>query len=380
VNNIPVWPISNEEEQIAVNKVLASGLWWRNVGTEVKAFEKEFADYNNCTGCVSVCNGTVAIEIALKILGISEGDEVIVPDMTFYSTVSAVLICKAVPVMVDVSPETFCIDINEIKKNVTNKTKAIIVVHMAGNVCDMDEICAFAKEKNIYVIEDAAHAHGALYKGKKAGSLADCSTFSFQNAKLLTSGEGGAVLCNNKELLNKMFLYSNCGRAENDTTYQHIMTATNARLSELQGAVLRVQLRRLNEQHKLRCRNYKLLSEMFKDIPGIKMQYINDSVESSHYMVMFYYDKCHFNNKSREEFVAYLKNNGISCNRAFEAIHRLPVFSSLDSSKWKVCKDSADKKMNSEIIAENAVGLNHSVLLGNDEYLQFIVKTIKEFK
>lgn len=380
MNNIPVWPISNEEEQIAVNRVLTSGLWWRNVGTEVKAFEKEFADYNNCLGCVSVCNGTVAIEIALKMLGISEGDEVIVPDMTFYSTVSAVLSCKAVPIMVDVSLETFCIDINEIKKNVTDKTKAIIVVHMAGNICDMDEICAFAKEKNIYVIEDAAHAHGALYKGRMAGSLADCSTFSFQNAKLLTAGEGGAILSNNKDLLNKMFLYSNCGRAENDTTYQHIMTATNARLSELQGAVLRVQLRRLKIQHDLRCRNYKLLSEMLKEIPGIKMQSIDSTVESSHYMVMIYYDKCYFNNKSRDDFVAYLRNNGISCNRAFEAIHRLPVFSSLDSSKWKVCKESANKKMNSEIIAENAVGLNHSVLLGNVEYLQFIVKTIKKLK
>lgn len=380
MNNVPVWPVSDEEEQVAVNRVLTSCLWWRNIGTEVKAFEKEFADYNNCAGCVSVCNGTVAIEIALKMLGISEGDEVIVPDMTFYSTVSAVLSCNAVPIMVDVSPETFCIDLNEIKKNVTYKTKAIIVVHMAGNVCDMDEIYAFAKEKNIYVIEDAAHAHGALYKGRMAGSLADCSTFSFQNAKLLSSGEGGAVLSNNEELLNKMFLYSNCGRAENDTTYQHIMLATNARLSELQGAVLRVQLRRLKEQHDLRCRNYNILSEMLKDILGLKMQYIDSSVESSHYMVMFYYDKSCFNNKSRDEFVAYLKKNGIPCNRAFEALHRLPVFSALDSSKWKVCRESADRKMHSEIIAENVVGLNHSVLLEDVDYLQSVVKIIKNFK
>lgn len=375
----PVWPYADEKEEKALKEVLESGQWWRNAGTQVKLFEKEFAEYLQCEDSVSVVNGTAAIEIALKALKIGAGDEVIVPGFTFYSTVSSVLAVGAIPVLVDISKDDFCLDPKLIKKAVTDKTKAIIVVHMAGKMADMDEINKIAKENNLYVIEDAAHAHGAEYKGKKAGSLSDCSTFSFQNAKLITAGEGGLIASSNSEFLKNAFFESNCGRAEGDTTYQHVLVGTNARLSEFQGAVLRVQLARLEEQLILRNKNYDYIKELLENIPGLKLQVIDDYVTlDSHYMVMFYYDKACFNGKTRDEFVKYLKENGVPCNRSFEAIHRLPIMKTIGEGKWRF-GDEDNKCRVSEEVADNVVCLNHNILLGDHALLDYVVELIKNF-
>lgn len=376
---IPVWPYSDEREEAEIKKVFEHGQWWRNAGTEVKLFEQEFAQYLGCSGSVSVANGTVALEIALKALKIQTGDEVIVPDFTFYSTVSAVMAVGAKPVLVDVSKDDFCLTPALLEEAISEKTKAIIVVHMAGKVADMDSINEIAKKHDLYVIEDAAHAHGAEYKGKKAGSLGTCGTFSFQNAKLMTSGEGGLISSNDEKFLNTAFLESNCGRAEGDTTYQHVLVGTNARLSEFQGAILRCQLARLNQQLKLREENYLYLKEALEKLPGITLQKNDESVTlNSHYMVMFYYDKQYFNEKPRDEFVQYLKQNGVPCNRSFEAIHRLPIMSSIGDGNWRFGNEETGCKV-SESIADTVVCLNHNILLGNRALLDDIVDIIKGF-
>lgn len=382
--NVPLWPYSDNKEEKAISEVLKSGVWWRNAGTQVKLFEKDFADYHCCKGGITVANGTVAIEIALKAFSIKEGDEIIVPAFTFFSTVSAVLAIKAKPVIVDVSPDTFCIDPLEIKKAITSKTKAIIVVHIAGHAADMDEINKIAKGNNIYVIEDSAHAHGAEYKGEKVGSLSDCSTFSFQNAKLMTAGEGGIILSNNMDFLHTVLLEMNCGREENDTNYEHVLVGTNARLSELQGSVLRVQLSRLDEQIKLREDNYQYLCGLLEKIRGIKMQKIKDEITlSSHYMVMFYYDKTYFNNKSRNDFVKYLKEKGIPANRSYESIYKLPIFKTLSKESWGIVGVEDENGQihcrNSEKISDEVVCLSHNILLGDRNLIKMIVDVIKSF-
>lgn len=384
-DKIPEWPYADQKEEAAVVKVLKTTNWWRNTGTEVKAFEKEFAKYHDCIGGISVTNGTVAIEIALKALEIGEGDEVIIPAFTFYSTVSAVLAVNAIPVIVDVLPDTYCIDPVQIEKAISNKTKAIIPVHMAGQVAEMYIINDIASRHNLYVIEDSAHAHGAVWKGRKAGSFSTCSTFSFQNAKLMTAGEGGIILSNNEELLNKIFLQSNCGRAESDTAYQHVLKGTNARLSEIQGAILRVQLSRLEEQINLREENYKYLGSLLEKIPGIGLQSISKDMDRHpHYMIMFYYDKHYFNGVPRDEFVQYIKKAGIPSNRSFESIHKLPVFEKLEANKWRVVgTQGEDGKLhcpNSERISNEAVCLSHNILLGNRELLESIAKYIEDFQ
>ena len=381
---VPMWPYSDKREEEQVIEVLRSGCWWRNAGTKAKLFEKEFAAYQDCKGGISVANGTVAIEVALKSLDIKEGDEVIVPAFTFYSTISAVLAVKAIPVIVDVLADTYCIDPQEIRRAITDKTKAIIPVHMAGQMADMDAILEIADQHHLYVIEDSSHAHGAEYKGKKAGSFGTCGTFSFQNAKLMTAGEGGIILSNDSELLNRILLEANCGRAENDTTYQHVLVGTNARLSEMQGAVLSIQLSRLDEQIKLREKNYQYLVKKLQEIPGIELQVIKEECTvNPHYMVMFRYDKSYFENRNRDEFVKYLKSYNIPCNRSFESLNRLPVFKKLDADKWRVCGTTDQNGMahciNSENISENVVCLNHNILLGNETLLDSIVDIIKSF-
>lgn len=382
--DIPKWPYADQKEINAVSNVLQSSNWWRNNGSQVKLFEKEFSEYHECKGAVSVANGTVAIEIALKALKIGEGDEVIVPAFTFYSTLSAVLAVNAIPVIVDVLPGTFCIDPEQIKRVITEKTKVIIAVHIAGQIADMDMINIIAKEHNLYVIEDAAHAHGAKWNGKKAGSFGTCSTFSFQNAKLMTAGEGGIILSNDSSFLHNAFLESNCGREEGDTTYQHVLVGTNARLCEVQGAILRVQLSRLEEQINLRESNYKYISKLLENIPGIRLQETNSITGvNPHYMMMFYYDQHYYKEKSRDEFVQYLKENGILANRSFESLHRLPVFKKLDKNRWKVAGvlDSHNNQhcYNAEAISDQVVCISHNVLLGNTQLMDYIVNIIKNF-
>lgn len=383
--NIPRWPIFDEMEIQSLKEVLQSENWWRNAGSQVKAFEREFAEYQGCKSGISITNGTVAIEIALKALGIGEGDEVIVPDFTFFSTVSAVLAVKAVPIIVDVREDTFCLDAEMVKKAVTPRTKAIIPVHIAGNVCEMDAMNEIAVQNGIAIIEDCSHAHGAVWKGKGAGSIGTLGTFSFQNAKLMTSGEGGMVVTNDSKMTERLILETNCGRAEKDTNYQHVIIGTNARLSEFQGAVLRAQLSRLDEQIAVRERNYKYLAELMNTINGTKLQKISEDMDvDPHYMVMFYYDKEQFNGVDRSDFVAYLKENGIPCNRSYECLHKLPVFASLPETSWRMeaseIKDGEKHCKNSERISDEVVCLNHNILLGNKELIEYIVGIIKDFK
>lgn len=376
---VPAWPISDEKEEAAVKKVLQSGCWWRNGGTEVKEFEKSFANYQDCVGGIAVANGTIAIETALKALNIGLGDEVIVPDFTFYSTVSAVLSVGAVPVLVDVSADTFCLNVDLVESAITDKTKAVIVVHIAGNIDNMDRLIDITKKKGIFLIEDSSHAHGAEWLGKKAGSFGKIGTFSFQNAKLMTAGEGGMVTSNDIELLERVFLQVNCGRAEGDTNYNHVLVGTNARLSEIQGAVLQVQLQRLMKQLSVREKNYKYLEQRFKEIRGIRLQAVPDGMTTHpHYMVMFYYDCKQFNMAPREDFIQYLKECRLPVNRSYKSIHELPIFAKLPKEAWRM--DNASKGCpNSKKISNDVVCLAHNLLLGDEVLIDYVVECIKKF-
>lgn len=376
MHEIPRWPVADKMDEEALRHALYSDSWWRNTGTQVKKFEKEFAEYQDCKGGISVANGTVALEIALKALGIGENDEVIVPDFTFYSTVSSILSIKAVPVIVDVDKDTYCMDPSQMEAAVTKRTKAVITVHIAGNISMIDKVCEVAKKYKLFVIEDCAHAHGAVWKGKKAGSFGTLSTFSFQNAKLLTAGEGGIVLTSDEALIDRLLLEANCGRKETDVAYQHVLIGTNARLSELQGALLRSQLRKYNEQRNLRVRNYIYLKGCMDQIPGIRMQNLDDNLEyPSHYMIMFKCEKGAFRGATRDSFVAYLKKRGIPANRSYESIHRLPVFKTLPKGTWRATSEC----VNSINISDNVICLAHNILLGDHDLLDWICDVIKSF-
>lgn len=270
----PAWPVYGEPEEQALLRALRSGKWGKLDGSEVAAFERDFARYQGAQYGIAVVNGTVAIQVALMAADIKAGDEVIVPPYTFLATATAVITSNATPVFADIELDTFNLDPASIEPLITPRTRAIIPVHFAGLPANMDAIMAIADRHNLVVIEDAAHAHAAEYKGRRAGSIGHMGTFSFQSSKNLTAGEGGFITANDAALAEACREIHNCGRRRGHAWYEHFVIAANFRLSELQGALLNAQLERLEEQARRRWENGKYLNEQLARIPGIKPQTI----------------------------------------------------------------------------------------------------------
>jgi 3-amino-5-hydroxybenzoate synthase len=372
----PCWPISDERELAAVRAVLESGEWWRMAGSQVVEFEKEFAAYHNASHGLAVTNGTHAIELALAALDIGQGDEVIIPAFTFISTATAVLCAQATPVLVDVNCDTYCLDPASLAAAITPRTRAIIPVHMGGHVADMGAILAIADRHNIHVIEDAAHAHGAAWKGKRVGTMQSGGIYSFQAGKLMTAGEGGLILSNDGEFIEKCFLYGNCGRPRTDRTYQHSVLGTNCRMTELQAAVLRVQLLRLEEQNARREDNATKLDRILSEVPGITPQGRDPRVTlHPHYMYMFRYDSSAFGGLSRQQLVDALIEQGVPAFVGYPAIHRTPMFRDRNfGPRWRTDGDllpdyNAVSCPVAESLGEEIVWLHHRVLLGDEGHL-----------
>ncbi len=379
----PIWPVFDEKEESQLIEVLHSGHWWRMNGNKVKNFEEKFSKYHNVKYCLALTNGTHALELALSVLGIGKDDEVIIPAVTFISTCTAVLYNNAIPILADIDQETYCLSPESFEKAITPRTKAVIAVHMAGHACDMEKICEIARKNNIYVIEDAAHAHGGKYKDKMLGSLGDIATFSFQNGKIMTCGEGGALLTNNEDFYKKAYLIHGVGRPEGDKIYQHKVLGSNYRMNEFQAAILLAQLDRLEKMNKLREDNSKILDEYLSNLEGIYPQSHKEyATKATHYMYMFYYDSKSFNNLSREQFVDYLNAEGIPAFVCFPVISNTEFFKNNDFS-GKIDSYMQSKQVNlsnSLDIAENVVWLSHNVLLGDTDDLKEVRNAIIKIK
>ena len=287
------WPLFPQDEIDAVVKVLRSGKvnYW--TGDEGRQFEKEFADYSGCNHAIALANGTVALELALYVLGIGPGDEVITTSRTFIASASCAVMRGAQPVISDVDPDSQNVTVKTVKAVLTPKTKAIIVVHLAGWPCDMEPIMAFARENGLKVIEDCAQAHGATYKGKPVGSLGDMAAFSFCQDKIMTTGgEGGMLTLNDRNWWKKAWAFKDHGKSY-DAVYNrqhsagfrwlHESFGTNWRLTEMQSAIGRVQLRKLPEWAKIRRRNAAVLSESFSYVPALRVTIPPDHIEHAYY-------------------------------------------------------------------------------------------------
>jgi dTDP-4-amino-4,6-dideoxygalactose transaminase len=270
IDKIFPWPIFDETEVNTVADIVRSGKWGNpDCGDLVKAFEDEYAAFCGTKYALTCVNGSVALRLALIAIGVKPGDEVIVPPYTFITTSSIVLETNCIPVFVDIDPDTYNLDPDKIEAAITNRTKAIIPVHFAGQACDMDKIMAIAKKHNIRVIEDACHGHGAEYKGRKLGSIGDAGCFSFQSSKNLTSGEGGMVITNDEKLYDMMNSLRNVGRVKGGQWYEHHNLGCNYRITQLQVVLLANQLKRLEEQTKRRHDNGTYLNTLLEKIDGI---------------------------------------------------------------------------------------------------------------
>src|SRR5450755_3137122 len=257
----PTWPMGKEQEARALLDVLESSKWGGQPfpGKYAHAFAKKFAAAHTAKYGQCVNTGTVAIQAALKAVGIRPGDEVLVPAYTWEGTVGPVLLVNAVPVFVDVDPETYCMDARAAEAAITPKTRAILPVHLGMRFADMDALPEIARKHSLKIVEDCAHAHGGKWRGKGAGSMGDLGAFSFQSSKLITSGEGGVVLTNNLEYMERVQSYINAGRASLTDQFHHRIVGFNYRLGEFQAAVLGPQLDRLSKQSKLRDKNMAYL-------------------------------------------------------------------------------------------------------------------------
>jgi len=324
------WPVLAEEERRNLEDAFTSLKWGGQPfpGKYADSFAKKFAAFQGAKYGQCVSTGTVAIEACLKAIQIRPGDEVIVPAYTWEGTVGPVLLLNAVPVFVDIDPETYCLDAKLIEAAITPKTKAILPVHLGMRFADMDEILRIAKKHNLKVIEDCAHAHGAQWNGKGAGSMGDLGAFSFQSSKLITSGEGGAVISNTLECMELVQSYINAGRASLTDQFHHRIIGYNHRLSELQAAVLEPQLDRLPAQAAVRAKNVKHFESRLQTTPGIRLLKPDQRITRlAPYGYFFKYFEKEAKDIPRAAFVAALQLEGIPCDGLFyEPVYKSSLF------------------------------------------------------
>lgn len=320
---IPVCePLLGGNELKYVTDAVSSG-WISSSGSYVDRFEAEFAKYCDCKYAVSVCNGTLALHLALVSLGIGKGDEVIIPSFTMIASAFAVCYVGAMPVFVDADKKSFNIDIAKIEEKITPRTKAIMAVHIFGKVCDMDAITELARKYNLSVIEDAAEAHGAVYKGKKAGSLSDVAAFSFFANKNITTGEGGMIVTNDERIYKKARYYKNvCFPIVGARNYSHDDIGYNYRMSNVVAAIGLAQVEKADEYREMRIRNNVLYREYLSGVPGITMQMpSNAECVDVCWMNTIVIDPVLYGH-TKDETIAHLKSNNIDTRLLFRSMSR----------------------------------------------------------
>jgi dTDP-4-amino-4,6-dideoxygalactose transaminase len=322
--NLPRWPCYSEEEIQSVAEVIRSGKvnYW--TGKEGKAFEKEYADSIGTEYGIAMANGSVALELALYGVGVEPGAEVIVTPRSFIASASCVPIVGGVPVFADVDPISGNISGETIERVITDRTKAVIPVHLGGRPCEMDGIMAVAKKYSLSVIEDCAQAHGAVYRGKPVGSIGDVGVFSFCQDKIIsTGGEGGIVATSKESLWGKMWSYKDHGK-DFDTVFNrehppgfrwlHESFGTNLRMTEMQAAIGRIQLSKLADTVNQRRRNANVLTEFFRNYDGVSVPLESPDSRGSYYRFYAYVNQGRLRSEwSRDRVMNEIVEKGAPC-------------------------------------------------------------------
>lgn len=384
LNNWPAWPVFNSAERRLLLEVLESGQWW--FGEKVRQFEAAFAAFQGARFGVSCTNGTAAIEMALKGLGIVEGDEVIVPPYSFIATASAVVTVGAIPVFADIAPDTLCLDADDVQRKITPRTKAIIPVHVAGYMADMDRLNAIARKHGLQVVEDAAHAWGSQWKGRGAGVLGRCGTFSFQVSKNITAGEGGIMVTDDQELADLCRSYSHCGRKKGSQWYDHEYLGGNLRMTEFQAAVLIAQLGRLEKQVLKRQANARILDSALSGLKGIvPLAPETRMTRRSYHIYIFRVDEKRLG-MSRDQFIEALSAEGVPASKGwYRPLYRNGIFQQghrgpAHAIKAPFAGKGVDyTKVNCPVceqVCRDAVWLPQNVLLASEKKIRALARAI----
>jgi L-glutamine:2-deoxy-scyllo-inosose/3-amino-2,3-dideoxy-scyllo-inosose aminotransferase len=380
----PKWPIFDGREAALLQQALESGHWAYD-GPFETAFQDAFAAYHTARHALCVTSGTVALQLALEALDIGCGDEVILPANTWQATAVAVLDVNAIPILVDIEPDTYAIDPAQAEAALTPRTRAIIPVHLFDNVADMDRLLAFARKHNLAVIEDCAHAHGAQWRGQGVGSLGDIGCFSLQSSKSLNAGEGGVVLTNEGRLRERLYSLRNCGRMRPGAAVEEWepVQGGNFRMTEWQAAILCAQFERLPAQVEKRQANARFLDQHVSQIPGLNpLRQRPEVTRQGMYRYVVRYDPESFNEVPVEAFRRALSAEiGEWVGGVYHPLTRSPLYKPQTKKRYRLSDEhwrALDPARFAAPVAERAyereaVLFGHAALLGESAAMQAIV-------
>ncbi len=388
----PGWPEWRQSWEPEILQILRSGRWYRgSSGGKVPEFEAAYAKLLGAKRCLAMASGTTSLITALHVAGVDAGDEVIVSPYTFIATYNAILINKALPVFADTDPATLTMDPASIESRITDRTCAILPVHIYGMPCDMAPINAIAKKHDLRVIEDACQAWLAEYKGKKCGTLGDMGCFSFQNSKHITSGEGGAITSNSDELADRCYSFHSCGRPTGTHQGSGCFTrGSNYRMQHYQASMLLQQVAKFVQETKVRQENADYLTANLKEIPGVTPARLPDNSRAVWHLYPLRIDSKQLSGLSRDGFLRALRAEGVPCSGVYheqyydglldEAINSRGYQRLFSAKRLKEYRDSFQELKGNAQVCATTVGLSQRLLLTNRSDMDHIIEAIRKIQ
>ena len=388
----PGWPEWRRDWEAQVIDVLRSGRWWRGGGEHVADFEKAYAQLIGSKRCLATASGTTALLISMHVLGVDAGDEVIVSPFTFIASYNSILLSKALPVFADTDPETLTLDPDSIESRITDRTTAIMPVHIYGLPCDMEPINDIAERHNLPVVEDACQAWLAEHKGMKCGTLGDLGCFSFQNSKHLPTGEGGAITGNDDHMMDRCHSFHNCGRGYGTCRgeHQYATRGSNRRMQQVQAVMLIQQLEKLKQDTQQRQQNADFLIDSLSPIRGVQPPRLPADSKAVWHRFPLRYDAQAFNGLPIEGFIKAMSAEGVPCYRGYheqyfdglidEAITSKGYKRLFSEKRLKAYRDSLHELKGNKQVCETTVTLSQAMLLGKRSDMDDIVAAVDKIQ
>ena len=388
----PKWPEWNQAWEPPILQVLRSGQWYRGSGEQVPRFEAAYAQLLGARRCLATASGTTALVVAMHVLDVDAGDEVIVSPFTFIASYNAILFLKALPVLADTDPATLTMDPASIESRITERTRAVMPVHIYGMPCDMDPIMAIARKHRLAVVEDACQAWLADYRGKKCGTVGDLGCFSFQNSKHLPSGEGGAITGNSDDLIDRAGSFHDCGRPYGGSkgARPYFTQGGNFRMQHFQAAMLLQQLDKLTEETVRRRENAARLSASLREIPGILPARLPENSQAAWHLFPFRYDADAFRGLPLEKFIRAMRAEGIPCSAGYqeqyfdglldEAIASRGFKRLFSARRLKEYRDSFQELKGNRQVCATTVAITQNLLLAESKDIDRIGEAIRKIQ
>jgi len=390
--NWPTWPEWRRDWEPSILDVLRSGRWYRGSGQQVQQFEAAYAALLGARRCLATASGTTALIVAMHVLDVDAGDEVIVSPFTFIASYNAILICKALPVLADTDPATLTVDPASIESRITERTRAVMPVHIYGMPCDMDPIMATARKHGVAVVEDACQAWLAEYKGRMCGTIGDLGCFSFQNSKHLPSGEGGAITGDSDDLLDRASSFHDCGRSYGGFkgARPNFTRGGNFRMQHFQAAMLLQQLEKLKQDTARRRENADRLTASLKEIAGIRPVRLPEDSRAVWHLYPFRYDAEKFQGLPRETFIKAMRAEGIPCSTGYqeqyfdglldEAINSRGFKRLFSAQRLKDYRDSFQELKGNREVCATTVAFTQNLLLAGRADVDLIPEAIRKIQ